>query len=67
MKKRKVAIYEGHLLATLKSFTDAVMSIIATIMVLEIHLPKLIGAHGHLLAIISMIFVKQAAHSLFSL
>ncbi|MDR2059687.1 MAG: DUF1211 domain-containing protein [Lactococcus lactis] len=43
MKKRKVAIYEGHLLATLKSFTDAVMSIIATIMVLEIPLPKLIG------------------------
>ena len=43
MKKRKVAIYEGHLLATLKSFNDAVMSIISTIMVLEITLPKLIG------------------------
>ena len=43
MKKRKVAIYEGHLLATLKSFTDAVMSIIATIMVLEFKTPDKSG------------------------
>ncbi|WP_252899547.1 TMEM175 family protein [Lactococcus fujiensis] len=43
MGKRKVAVYEGQMLSTLKSFTDAVMSIIATIMVLEIPLPKLMN------------------------
>lgn len=59
-EKRKVAVYEGHMLSTLKSFTDAVMSIIATIMVLEIPLPKFIE-------LIIMIFVKQVVHSLFSL
>ncbi|MDU1629152.1 MAG: TMEM175 family protein [Lactococcus lactis] len=47
MKKRKVAVYEGHMLSTLKSFTDAVMSIIATIMVLEIPLPKFIGTNHY--------------------
>ena len=43
MGKRKVAVYEGQMLSTLKSFTDAVMSIIATIMVLEIPLQKLMN------------------------
>ena len=36
---------ENSMLSTLKSFTDAVMSIIATIMVLEIPLPKFIGTN----------------------
>ncbi|AYG00902.1 TMEM175 family protein [Lactococcus allomyrinae] len=45
-KKRKVAVYEGHMVSPLKSFTDAVMSIIATIMVLEIPLPMVLrGGH----------------------
>lgn len=42
-KKRKVAIYEGQMLSTIKTFTDCIMSIIATIMVLQIPLPILLG------------------------
>ena len=38
--KNKVAVYEGHMMNRLKAFTDCIMSIIATIMVLNIPLPK---------------------------
>lgn len=41
-KRRTVAVYEGHMIATLKTFTDCILSIIATIMVLEIPLPVLL-------------------------
>ncbi|GBG96993.1 TMEM175 family protein [Lactococcus termiticola] len=48
MKKlnTKVAVYDSHMIGVLRSFSDAVMSIIATLMVLEIPLPKLLST-GH--------------------
>lgn len=60
MKKRKVAIYEGHLLATLKH-----LRMLLCLSLQRLWFYKFL--YQNLLAIISMIFVKQAAHSLFSL
>lgn len=46
MKKRKVAIYEGHMIGVIKTFTDCVIPIIATLMILEVPLPIALG-HGN--------------------
>ena len=49
MKKRKIARYEQHMIETLKTFTDAIMSIIATLMVLEIPVPHLLNGQHYAL------------------
>lgn len=38
-KKYEIAVYEGHMLNRLKAFTDCIMSIIATLMVLSFPMP----------------------------
>ncbi|MDR0200401.1 MAG: TMEM175 family protein [Streptococcaceae bacterium] len=44
-KKPELAVYDGHMISRLKAFTDCVMSVIATIMVLNIPMPKGNGQH----------------------